>query len=95
MSGLALLLRAVFGVGSFVIVLAGAMDAWYSGQPLLAIVAFVAYPVTFFVYPWFGGLQVLWLISMAAFIGGNVAASSASGSRLVSCRLLGGLRTRG
>lgn len=78
MSGLALLLRAVFGVGSLLIVLAGAMDAWSTGQPLLAVIAFVAYPVTFFVYPWIGGLQVLWLISMAAFIGGNVAAASAS-----------------
>lgn len=78
MSGLALLLRAVFGVGSLLIVLAGAMDAWSTGQPLLAVIAFVAYPVTFFVYPWIGGMQALWLISMAAFIGGNVAAASAS-----------------
>jgi hypothetical protein len=80
-SGLALLLRGVFAVGSFVIVAAAVLDAWASGQPLLAIVAFVAYPVTFFVYPWIGGLQVLWLISMAGFVGGNAAAASASRSR--------------
>jgi hypothetical protein len=75
-SGLALLLRGVSAVTSLLIVLAGALDAWSSGQYLLALVAFVAYPITFFVYPWIGGLQVLWLVSMAAFIGGNVAAGA-------------------
>lgn len=78
MSGLALLLRGVFGVESLLIMLAGAMDAWSTGQPLLAGIAFVAYPMTFFGYPSIGGLQVLWLISMAAFIGGTVAAATAS-----------------
>jgi len=80
MMGLGLLLRGVFAVGSFLIVLAGALDAWYSGQPLLALVAFVAYPVTFFVYPWIGGLQALWLASMAAFIGSNLLMRSAGRS---------------
>jgi len=77
---LVVLLRAVFGIGSFVIVAAGVLDAWASGQLLLAIVAFVAYPITFFVYPWISGialLQVVWAVSMAAFIGGNVLAGGA------------------
>ena len=72
---LVMLLRGVFGIGSFVIVAAGVLDAWASGQPLLALIAFVAYPLTFFVYPWISGiglLQVVWVASMAAFIGGNV-----------------------
>jgi hypothetical protein len=80
MTGLVLLLRGVFGVGSLVIVAAGVLDAWASGQPLLAMVAFVAYPITFLVYPWISGLgvlQVVWVASMAAFIGGNVLAGGA------------------
>jgi hypothetical protein len=72
MMALGVVLRGVFAVGSFLIVLAGAADAWYSGQPLLAVIAFVAYPITYFVYPWIGGLQLLWLVSMAAFVAGNV-----------------------
>jgi len=75
MSALALLLRVVFSLGSFLIVLAAALDAWASGQLLLAVIAFVAYPITFFVYPWIGGLQVVWIVSMLAFWGGNVAAA--------------------
>jgi hypothetical protein len=80
MMGLALLLRAVFGIGTFVIVAAGVLDAWASGQFLLALVAFVAAPITFFVYPWISGLgvlQLVWVVSMAAFIGGNVLAGGA------------------
>jgi len=74
------LLRGVFVLGSFVIVAAGVLDAWTSGQFLLALVAFAAYPVTFFVYPWISGLgvlQLVWAVSMAAFIGGNVLAGRA------------------
>jgi hypothetical protein len=74
MLGLMMVLRVVFGIGSFVIVAVGVLDAWASGQPLLALVAFVAYPVTFFVYPWISGLgvlQLVWLVSMGAFIGAN------------------------
>jgi len=74
MPGLAILLRGAFGVGSFVIVAAGVLDAWASGQFLLAIVAFAAYPITFFVYPWISGigaLQAVWVASMAAFAGGK------------------------
>jgi len=77
MSVLVVLLRAVFGIGSFIIVAAGVLDAWASGQFLLAIVAFAAYPITFLVYPWISGigvLQVVWVASMAAFIGGNALA---------------------
>jgi len=77
---LVMLLRGVFGIGSFVIVAAGVLDAWASGQFLLAIVAFAAYPITFFVYPWISSialLQVVWVVSMAAFIGGNVIAGGA------------------
>jgi len=73
----ALLLRGVFWLGSFVIVALGVLDAWASGQPLLAFVAFVAYPITFFVYPWIAGigmLQLVWAVSVAAFIGSNVLA---------------------
>ena len=79
---LAMLLRAVFGLGSFVIVAAAALDAWASGQPFLAFVAFVAYPLTFFIYPWIGGLELVWFVSMVAFIAGNGAAlRGAGGSR--------------
>jgi hypothetical protein len=77
MPGLVVLLRGVFGVGSFVIVAAGVLDAWASGQFLLAIVAFTAYPITFLIYPWISGigvLQAVWVASMAAFIGSNVLA---------------------
>ena len=77
---LVVLLRGVFGVGSFVIVASGALDAWASGRFLLAIVAFAAYPITFLVHPWISGLgalQVVWVVSMAAFIGGNVLAGRA------------------
>jgi hypothetical protein len=77
MGALALLLRVVFSLGSVLIVLAATLDAWSSGQPLLALAAFVAFPVTFFVYPLIGGLEVLWIISMLAFWGGNVAAARA------------------
>jgi hypothetical protein len=85
MSGLVLVLRAVFGLGSFLIVAVGVLDAWASGQFLLALVAFAAYPVTFFVYPWLSGvgaLQIAWVVSMVAFITGNVLAGGAGrGSR--------------
>ncbi len=77
---LVMVLRALFGLGSFVIVATGVLDAWASGQPLLAIIAFVAYPITFFVYPWISGigvLQVVWVASMVAFIAGNVLAGGA------------------
>ncbi len=80
MAGLVLLLRAVFGLGTFVIVALGVLDAWASGQLLLALVAFVAAPVTFFVYPWISGigvLQLVWVASMVAFIGGNLLAVGA------------------
>jgi hypothetical protein len=59
MMGLALLLRVVFGLGTFVI---------------------VAAPITFFVYPWISGLgvlQLVWVVSMVAFIGGNALAGGA------------------
>jgi len=74
------LLRGVFALGSFVIVAAGVLDAWASGQFLLAIVAFAAYPITFLIYPWISGigvLQVVWAVSMAAFVGGNMLAGGA------------------
>jgi hypothetical protein len=37
--------------------------------------------VTFFVYPWLSGiagLQLIWAVSLAAFIAGNVLAGGAS-----------------
>ena len=55
------------------------LNAWALGQPQLAIVAYAAYPITFFVYPWISGLgvlQVVWVASMAAFIGGNALVRS-------------------
>jgi hypothetical protein len=70
-------LRGVFALGSFVIVAAAVLDAWASGQPLLALVAFVAAPLTFFVYPWIGGLQLVWVVSMVAFAAGNLLAARA------------------
>jgi hypothetical protein len=75
-----LLLRGLFALGSFVIVAAGVLDAWTSGQFLLALAAFAAYPITYFVYPWLSGigaLQVVWVASMVAFVGGNVLAAGA------------------
>ncbi len=80
MVGLALVLRGVFGLGTFVIVAAGVLDAWASGNFLLALVAFVAAPITFFVYPWLSGLgvlQLVWVVSMAAFVGSNLLAGGA------------------
>ena len=74
---LALLLRGVFALGTFVIVAAAVLDAWASGQLLLALVAFVAAPLTFFIYPWIGGLELLWVVSMIAFVTGNVLAARA------------------
>jgi hypothetical protein len=68
---LALLLRGVFSLGSLLIVLAGVVHAWQAGAPLLAVAAFVAFPVTFFVYPWIGGLEVVFVVSMLAFIASN------------------------
>jgi hypothetical protein len=44
------------------------------------LVAFAAYPITFFVYPWISGLgvlQLVWLVSMGAFIGANALAGGA------------------
>jgi hypothetical protein len=80
--GLVLVLRGVFALGTFVIVAAAVLDAWASGQPFLALVAFVAAPLTFFVYPWIGGLEVVWVVSMVAFVAGNGAAlRGAGGSR--------------
>lgn len=79
-----LLLRGLFGLGTFVIVAAEVLDAWASGQFLLALVAFVATPITFFVYPWLSGsglLQVVWVVSMVAFVGGNVLTGGAGGAR--------------
>ena len=64
------------------LVAAAVLDAWASGQPFLAFVAFVAYPLTFFVYPWIGGLELVWFVSMVAFVAGNGAAlRGAGGSR--------------
>jgi len=77
---LVLLLRGVFALGTFVIVATAVLDAWASGQLLLALAAFVAAPITFFVYPWISGLgvlQLVWVVSMAAFIGSNVLAGGA------------------
>jgi len=75
-----MLLRGVFALGTFAIVAVAVLDLWTSGQFLLALVAFVATPITFFVYPWvsgLGGLQVVWVVSMAAFIAGNMLAGGA------------------
>ena len=71
---LVLLFRAVFGLGTMLIVLAAVLDAWGAGQPLLAVVAFVATPLTYFLYPWLSGdllLRVVWFVSLVAFIAGN------------------------
>ena len=75
--GLVVVVRGVFALGTFVIVAAAVLDAWASGQPLLAFVAFVATPITFFVYPWIGGLELVWVVSMVAFVAGNVLAARA------------------
>jgi hypothetical protein len=75
MAALSLLLRAVFTLGSVGIVLIGVLHAWSVGQPLLALAAFVAFPITFFVYPWIGGLQLVWVVSMLAFWGSSLAAA--------------------
>lgn len=75
--GLVVVLRGVFALGTFVIVAAAVLDAWASGQPLLAFVAFVATPITFFVYPWIGGLELVWVVSMVAFVAGNMLAARA------------------
>jgi hypothetical protein len=80
MGAVVMFLRGVFGLGTFVIVAVAVLDLWTSGQFLLALVAFVATPITFFVYPWVSGLgvlQVVWVVSMAAFIAGNVLAGGA------------------
>ena len=77
MVGLVVVLRGVFALGSFVIVAAAVLDAWASGQLLLALVAFVAAPLTFFVYPWIGGLELVWVVSMVAFVAGNLLAARA------------------
>jgi hypothetical protein len=74
---LALLSRAVFLLGTLVIVLTATVDAWQSGNPLLALAALVLFPITFFVYPWFTGLQLVWFVSLVAFWVSNVAAASA------------------
>ena len=68
---LALLLRVVFTLGAGLIVLTATVDAWQSGAPLLAIAAFVFFPVTYFVHPWISGLKVVWFVSLVAFWGGN------------------------
>jgi len=72
---LILLLRAVFALGSVLIVGAGVLAAWAAGQPLLALAAFVAFPVTFFVYPFIGGLQIVLAVSLVAFWGANLLAA--------------------
>jgi hypothetical protein len=81
---LVLVFRAVFGLGTMLIVLAAVLDAWDAGQPLLAVVAFVATPLTFFLYPWLSGdllLRVVWSVSLVAFIAGNgLAGVGRSGS---------------
>jgi hypothetical protein len=68
---LALLLRLVFTLGAALIVLTATVDAWQSGAPLLALAAFVFFPLTYFIYPWISGLQVVWLVSLVAFGAGN------------------------
>jgi hypothetical protein len=78
MSALAVLSRLVFGLTSLAIVVLGALHAWSIGAPLLALAALVFFPVTFFVYPWIGGLQLLWVVSMVAFWVGNAAGASAT-----------------
>lgn len=72
-----LVARAVFSLGTFAIVGVAVLDAWTSGQPLLALAAFVAAPLTFFVYPWVSDVEVLrlvWGLSMVAFAAGNIPA---------------------
>jgi hypothetical protein len=75
MAALALLLRTVFTLGSGAIVLVAVLDAWGSGQPFLALAALVAFPLTFFVYPWIGGLQVVFIVSLLAYWGSNIVAA--------------------
>jgi len=75
MAGLALLLRAVFSLAAGLIVLTATIDAWQSGNPLLALAALAFFPVTYFVYPWIAGLQVVWFVSLLAFWGSNLAAA--------------------
>jgi hypothetical protein len=82
MVAVVLLLRAVFTLGAFLIVASAVLGAWARGELLLAVAAFAFFPVTFFVYPWIGGLQVLWLVSMAAYAASNLlAVRSADGAR--------------
>jgi len=71
----ALVLRWVFSLGTFVIVALAMLDAWGAGQPLLALVAFVATPITFFVYPWISGipgLVVVQVVCLVAFAGSGI-----------------------
>jgi hypothetical protein len=73
---LALLLRVVFSLGTLLIVLTATVDAWQSGNPLLALAALVLFPITYFVYPWIAGLQVVWFVSLVAFWASNLAAAA-------------------
>ena len=81
---LVLLFRAVFGLGTMLIVLAAVLDAWDAGQPLLAVIAFVATPLTYFLYPWLSGdlvLRLIWFVSLIAFISGNGLAGAGRAER--------------
>jgi uncharacterized protein YacL len=75
MAALALLLRMLFSLGSIAIVVIAVLHAWSIGQPLLALAAFVTFPITFFVYPWIAGLVPVWVVVMLAFWGANLAES--------------------
>jgi hypothetical protein len=77
MAAIHLLLRGVFLLGASAIVMLSVLDAWASGAPVLALAALVAFPITFFIYPWIGGLEILWAISMVAFWGWNASAAAA------------------
>jgi hypothetical protein len=67
MVSLALIARGVFVVTALIIVGSGVAAAWASGQFLLAIAALVAFPITYFVFPWIGGLGWVFLVSLIAY----------------------------
>ena len=64
--------RAIFYIGFVLILLDAFIYTFLIGDYVLLVVEIIAFPLTYFIHPWFSGLWWLFLLSMGGYIASTV-----------------------
>lgn len=64
---LALIARGVFRLSLLIIVGTAVGYFWNSGNSIAVLASIAFFPLSYFIFPWFSGLQWIFLIGMAAY----------------------------